>query len=53
MHRDEELEWFKPVPALEGDVVEITKETLEANIALVKKEMNPEDNEDDDDEELT
>ena len=52
-HRDEESEWFEPMPALEGDVVEITKETLEVNIALIIKEVNPEDNEDDDDEEPT
>ena len=52
IHRDEESEWFELVPALEGDVVEVTKDTLEANIALVKKEINPKDNDDDDDKEL-
>ena len=51
VHRDEEAEWFKPVPAPEGDIIEITKDTLEANIALIKKEVNPED-EDDNDEDL-
>ena len=43
VHRDEESEWFELVPALEGDIVEVTKETHEANIALVKKEINPKD----------
>ena len=49
VHRDEESEWFELVPALEGDIVEVTKETLEANIALVKKEINPKDDDDDED----
>ena len=52
VHRDEESEWFEPVPALEGDIIEITKETLEANIALIKKEVNPKDEDDDDDDDL-
>ena len=51
LYRDEESEWFEPVSALEGDIIKITKETLEANIALIKKEVNPED-EDDNDEDL-
>ena len=50
VHRDEESEWFEPVPALEGDIIEITKETLEANIALIKKEVNPKDKDEDDDD---
>ena len=48
VHRDEEAEWFKLVPAQEGDIIKVTKETLEANIALIKKEVNPEDEDDDD-----
>ena len=51
VHQDEKSEWFEPVPPLEGDVIKITKETLEANIALIKKEINHTD-ENDDDEEL-
>ena len=39
MHRDAEGDWFEPVPALEGDIVEITDSTLQANIALVKQEV--------------
>ena len=31
---------------LEGNIIEITKETLEANIALIKKVVNPEDKDD-------
>ena len=50
MHRDEESEWFEPVPVLEGDIIEITKETLEANISLIKKEINPKDEDDNDDD---
>ena len=38
--------------ALEGDIIKITKETLEANIALIKKEVNPKDEDDDDDDDL-
>ena len=52
MHRDAEAEWFEPVPALEGNIVEVTEETLHANIALVKKEVNPDEEEDNDDEDL-
>ena len=52
LYRDEKSEWFELVPVLEGDIVEVTKETLAANIALVKKEINPKDDDDNDDEEL-
>ena len=33
-----------------GDIIEVTKETLEANIALIKKEVNPEDKDDNDED---
>ena len=52
VHCDQEVEWFEPIPTLEGDIVEITEETLKANIALVKKEVSAEEEEDDDDNEL-
>ena len=52
MHCDKEAEWFEPIPTLEGDIVEITEETLKANIALVKKEVSAEEDEDDNDDEL-
>ena len=52
VHHDQEVEWFEPIPTLEGDIVEITEETLKANIALVKKEVSAEEEEDDDDDEL-
>ena len=50
MHHDQEAEWFEPIPTLEGDIIEITEETLKANIALVKKEVLTEEEDDDDDE---
>ena len=50
MHRDQEVEWFEPIPTLEGDIIKITEETLKANIALVKKEVLAEEEEDDDDD---
>ena len=52
VHRDQEVEWFEPLPTLEGDIVEITEETLKANIALFKKEVSAEEEEGDDDNEL-
>ena len=52
VHHEQEAEWFEPIPTLEGDIVEITEETLKANIALVKKEVLAEEEEDDDDDEL-
>ena len=52
MYHDQEAEWFEPIPALEGDIVEIPEETLKTNIALVKKEVPAEEEEDDDDNEL-
>ena len=54
MHCDQEAEWFEPIPTLEGDIIEITEETLKANIALVKGEVlaEEEEEEDDDDDEL-
>ena len=52
IHHDQEVEWFEHIPTLEGDIVEITEETLKANIALVKKEVLAEEEEDDDDDEL-
>ena len=52
VHCDQEAEWFELIPTLEGDIVEITEETLKANIALVKKEVSAEEEEDDDDNEL-
>ena len=51
MHHDQEVEWFEPIPTLEGDIIKITEETLKANIALVKKEVLAEEEEDDDDNE--
>ena len=53
IHRDQEAEWFEPVPMLEGDIEEITEETLRENIALIKKESTDiKDNDDDEEEEL-
>ena len=55
VHRDEEDHWFEPTPELEGDIVEVSSDTLRANIALVKSEPSPvtkeDDNEDDEDDE--
>ena len=33
VNMNEEAKWFKPVPELKGDIVEINQATLEANIA--------------------
>ena len=52
VYQDQEVEWFEPTPTLEGDIIEITEETLKANIALVRKEVMEEEEEDDDDKEL-
>ena len=52
MHRDQESEWFKPIPPLEGDIEEISEETLRANIELVKREATNIEDDDDDDKEL-
>ena len=53
IHRDEEGHWFEPTPELEGDIVEVSSNTLRANIALVKSEPSPvtEEDDDEDDEE--
>ena len=48
VHPNEESDWFESIPALEGDVVEVSEETLRQNIALIKVEPTP--NEDDDEE---
>ena len=53
VHRDEEDRWFEPTPELEGDIVEVSSNTLRANIALIKSEPSPitEEDDDEDDEE--
>ena len=38
IHQDQEDCWFEPTPDLEGDIVEVSSDTLKANIALVKQE---------------
>ena len=40
---NEELDWFEPIPQLEGDIVEINEQTLQQNIALIKQEKVDED----------
>ena len=35
MHRDQEVEWFEPIPTLEGDIIKITEETLKGCLNLV------------------
>ena len=47
---NDEDKWFEPVPELEGDLVEINKATLQANIALVKDDKPDNDEEDDNDD---
>ena len=49
VHLNKESKWFEPIPALEGDIVEVNKATLQSDIALVKDEKA--DEEDDDGEE--
>ena len=52
VHRDSENQWFEPTPQLEGDIIEVSADTLEANIALVKQEpVTPIEDEEDDEEE--
>ena len=52
VHHDAESQWFESTPELEGDIVEVSSETLQANIALVKQEPSlPIEEEDEDDEE--
>ena len=51
VHRDAESQWFEPTPKLEGDIVEVSSETLQANIALVKQEPSPPTEGEDEDEE--
>ena len=54
IHRDEEDRWFEPTPELEGDIVEVSSNTLRANIALINSEPSPvteeDDNEDDEED---
>ena len=50
VHMNEEVKWFKPVPKLEGDIVEINEATLQANITLMKEEKTDEDDKDGDDD---
>ena len=47
---NEEAKWFKPVPELEGDIVEINEATLQDNITLMKEEKTDEDDKDGDDD---
>ena len=50
VHRDRENDWFEPTPDLEGDIVEVSSDTLKANIALVKQEpATPTEEEDEED----
>ena len=52
VHCDSENQWFEPTPLLEGDIIEVSSDTLEANIALVKQEpVTPIEDEEDDEEE--
>ena len=51
IHRDTESQWFESTPELEGDIVEVSSETLQANIALVKQEPSSPTEEEDEDEE--
>ena len=48
---NDEVKWFELVLELEGDIVEINEATLQANIALVKKEKLEDEEEDDDEKE--
>ena len=48
---NDEDRWFKPVPELEGDIVEINQATLKSNTALVKEER-ADDEEDEGDDDL-
>ena len=38
IHQDQEDHWFEPILDLEGDIMEVSSDTLKANIALVKQE---------------
>ena len=49
VHMNDEAKWFEPVPALEGDIIEVNEATLQENIALVKKEITPDDDEEEED----
>ena len=49
VHMNDKANWFKPVPTLEGDIIEVNEATLWENIALVKKEVTPDDNEEEED----
>ena len=49
VHMNDEDKWFKPIPALERDIVEVDQATLQANIALVKEEKADNDENDDND----
>ena len=51
VHHDAESQWFESTPELKGDIVEVSSETLQANIALVKQEPSLPIEEDEDDEE--
>ena len=48
VHLNAESEWFEPVADLEGNVIEINEDTFRANIALVKREPNADEEEEDD-----
>ena len=47
VHLNAESEWFEPIPDLEGNIIEINKDTLRANIALVKREPTADEEEED------
>ena len=36
VHPNEQNDWFEPVPALEGDVVEVTDKILVENLQEIK-----------------
>ena len=49
VHMNDEAKWFEPVPTLKGDIIEVNEATLQENIALVKKEIVPDDDEEEED----